>query len=402
MTGQKTDRADAAERPYVLDVSRLIWRGWTGRLPTGIDRVCHAYLEHFAPDALAMVQRGRYRTILSHQSSDALFALLRQPGPGFRRAVMRLLARALAQRTASDHGQGKIYLNIGHTGLDAPGLADWLADRRLKAVHFIHDLIPLTHPYYCRPGEAARHRRRMQGVLATASGIIANSADTLDALQQFANHHKRDLPRAQIVAWLGTDPLAAAAAAPPLTPDTPFFVMTGTIEARKNHLMMLRIWQILVHSCGAAAPHLVLVGQRGWEASDVFALLDSDTRLGTRVTELGHCRDATLARLLGQARALLMPSFAEGYGLPVIEALQRGCPVIASDIAVFREIGQNIPRLISPADATAWMSAILDYAGPSADRDRQIKALQSYAAPSWADHFRRVEPWLRRIADQPS
>ena len=55
----------AQQRPFLLDVSRLIWRAWTRRLPTGIDRVCLAYLEHYAPRSHALIQKGSLRIVLN-------------------------------------------------------------------------------------------------------------------------------------------------------------------------------------------------------------------------------------------------------------------------------------------------------------------------------------------------
>jgi hypothetical protein len=77
------------QRDLLLDVTRLVWRVWSGRLPTGIDRVCLAYLDHYAPRSLAVIQRKELRLVLSVRHSDQLFALLRAGGPGFRRRRCR-------------------------------------------------------------------------------------------------------------------------------------------------------------------------------------------------------------------------------------------------------------------------------------------------------------------------
>ena len=71
---------------------------------------------------------------------------------------------------------------------------------------------------------------------------------------------------------------------------------------------------------------------------------------------------------MANARALLFPSFVEGYGLPLIEAMAAGIPVIASDLPVFHEIGQAVPELLSPDDVDAWSRAIMDYAAPDSAR----------------------------------
>lgn len=382
------------DRPFLLDVSRLIWRVWTGRLPTGIDRVCLAYMDHFGPRAQAVVQRGSLRFVLSRRRSHELFALLKRGGPGFRAALAALLAGAAARGSRSRGLKGAIYLNIGHTGLDSRGLPDWLARIGVKPVYLVHDLIPITHPAFCRAGEAARHRARMRNALKSACGIIVNSRATGDALAEFARAEGLPQPDSQ-VAWLGADEQVPPAG---LTlPQRPYFVMIGTIEARKNHMMLLRLWQRLVAELGDPAPELVLVGQRGWEADAVFAVLDDDPQLADHVREMGRCDDATMLALLDGARALLMPSFIEGFGIPVIEALQRGTPVIASDLPVFREISGQIPLFLDPTDEAAWSRAVRDFSGDSSERQRQLALMPEFVAPDWDAHFALVEQWLKRL-----
>jgi glycosyltransferase involved in cell wall biosynthesis len=382
----------------LLDVSRLIWRRWVGCTPTGIDRVCLAYLERFGAGALAMVQRRRWRGVLDDKASKDLFALLREPGPDFRARLVRQAAGWPLRRVAEAKLEGALYLNIGHTGLDEPSLADWIRRHRLKAVYFVHDLIPLTHPEYCREGESERHQRRMATVLASAAGVIGNSRHTLGELSAFARRTGRAMPPA-VAALLGSEQLAAEPEREAQEPSgRSHFVALGTIEGRKNHLLLLQLWLRLGEELGERVPRLLIVGRRGWEAEQVLDLLDRSAQLRRNVVELSDCSDGEVAGLLRSARALLFPSFAEGYGLPVAEALRNGTPVIASDLDVFREIAGNVPDYLDPLDGPAWRQAILDYsADPSPRREAQLERLKELELPSWRAHFEAVEPWLARL-----
>jgi glycosyltransferase involved in cell wall biosynthesis len=95
------------------------------------------------------------------------------------------------------------------------------------------------------------------------------------------------------------------------------------------------------------------------------------------------------------ACALLYPSFAEGYGLPVAEALALGVPVLCSDLPELREIGHEVPEYLDPCDERAWRRAILDYAQiDSLRRQNQLSRLAEWRAPSWEQHFDRVLPLI--------
>lgn len=381
------------DAPHLLDVTRLIWRRWRGRQPTGIDRVALAYLRHFGRRSQAVVQHDRFRRILSVEASQQLFALLDRPGERFRSSLVFGLLRNLGR--FDGQGRDRIYLNVGHTGLNSPGFSAWTETANVRPVYMVHDLIPITHPQFCRPGEGARHRERMLTVLRTAAGVIGNSQATLDELARFARDEQPAMP-SSIAAWLGIDPPPAIQTRSDSA--RPTFVTLGTIEARKNHILLLKIWSRLIDKLGDKAPRLVIAGQRGWEADEVFRLLDQDDKFRGHVAELKDCSDAELAECLASARALLFPSFVEGYGLPLVEALAAKLPVVASDLPVFREIGGEIPTYIDAADEAAWERAILKYAEPNSGlRKAQLKRIENFQIPTWSRHFEEVETWLEKL-----
>ncbi len=297
-------------------------------------------------------------------------------------------------------GAGRLYLNVGHTGLDDDGFRAWVDKADVRPVYFVHDLIPVSHPQFCRPGESERHRKRMLTVLETGRGVVANSQATIDELDRFALAQGLS-PPPSLGAWLGARSFQSPQKASLSRKAT--FVVLGTIEARKNHLLLLKIWRRLIDRLGDKAPKLHIIGRRGWEAQDVFDRLDGDASLQRHVVETNNCSDEDLATHLASARALLFPSKAEGYGLPLVEALGSGVPVIASDLRVFREIGDGVPMLIDADDDRAWEAAILDFSHPeSAARAAQVQALERFRSPTWDEHFRAVEAWLRSLPPGPA
>jgi len=114
--------------------------------------------------------------------------------------------------------------------------------------------------------------------------------------------------------------------------------------------------------------------------------------------EHASCGDEELANTLRHARALLYPSFVEGFGLPIAEALSLEVPVIASDLSVFREFAGDVPEYADPLDGRRWLQLIEDYARPdSALRAAQIARMSAFVAPTWAQHFARVDELLDEL-----
>lgn len=382
--------------PILIDVSRLIWRRWMNTRPTGIDRVCLAYLEHYAPRSQAVIQARGFRRILCEKTSSLLFSLLLEEAPNFRRRFSTQVARHFLSIGPALSGNQRLYLNVGHTGLDKPQFRHWVKSMDVRPIYFIHDLIPITHPEYCRAGETQRHTKRIRTALGTGAAIIANSQTTLNQLSAFALQHSIQGPP-QIAAWLGGARLVSTALNASEA-DSNYFVSLGTIEGRKNHLLLLNIWSQLVREGGPSIPRLKIIGQRGWEADQVFAMLDRNQDLREHVVEINNCTDRELAVQLAHARALLFSSMAEGFGLPLIEALGQGVPVIASNIPIFYEIAGDIPEYIDPVDGLGWKKMIKEYCNPlSVSRSEQLERMIGYKMPDWQDHFSKLDSWLNNM-----
>ncbi|PTD16763.1 glycosyltransferase family 1 protein [Sphingomonas fennica] len=360
-----------------------------------------AYVAHYGDRAQAVVQRRGFRRILPPAISTELFSLLLEGGGDFVRRAGALALRAAPSLLGGQEGRNRLYLNVGHTGLELEDLPAWLARLDVRPVFMVHDLIPITHPEYCRAGEKERHVRRMMNVLQAGTAILGNSDDTLVALARFAGSRQLSMPPALAVALGADDPVTGALAAggdcdPPLA--KPYFLMLGTIEGRKNHALMLALWRSMIADMGDSAPALVIIGQRGWECEQAVDMLDRCEMLRGHVVELGGAGDDVVRHYMRHARALLFPSFVEGFGMPLVEALAAGLPVIASDIGVFRDVGLGIPHYADPLDGLAWRNIILDYAlWDSSLRAAQLRRLLDYVPPSWGGHFVVVDRWLAEL-----
>lgn len=378
----------------LIDVSRLTDRMLRKQLLTGVDRVSLEYVRHFRARAHALIRIGGRWVVMNHRNSHRVFDALLAPETDFLHEIRWCLGRSY---TLSWGGSGRpsVLLNISHSGLDSPSYARQVRRRGWKSIFFLHDLIPITHPEYCRSGEADKHSRRLETMLFSGQGLIVNSSATRDALTDFASRRGWPVPPC-VIAPPASAYLPTPAAISPLAES--YFVVLGTIEPRKNHLLLLQLWRRLAEELEEAAPRLVVIGQRGWECEQVLDLLERCPALQRVVVEQSRCNDAELSTWLHHARALLFPSFAEGYGIPLVEALSHGVPVIASDLPVFREIAQDIPDYLDPNDWPGWRRTILDYARPgSPARLAQCGRLAGFRSPTWEEHFAMTEGLMREV-----
>ena len=394
----------------VLDLSRLLSRA-DRATPTGIDRVELAYAKHLAAreaqrlDFAAVWKNGRLG-LLPRERAEGLVAALdaRWRGAGGPAAarwpvVLRLMAGGEGALERALGGGTGVYLLVSHHHLDRPSVIETLKRRAgARFACFIHDLIPMQYPEYARPGQAERHRRRIETAVALADALIVNSDDTRAALLPLLRAAGRD--PALLVAPLGTEPLAAERGGG--TAAKPYFICIGTIEPKKNHLLLLNLWRRLAEELGEAAPRLVLVGQRGWENENAIDMLERAPAICALVEERASVADRDLARLVAGASALLLPSFAEGYGLPVAEALSLGTPVICSDLPALREVGKDVPDYLDPLDGRGWRDAVLAYRDRDSPRRlAQLRRLAFWQPPDWERHFAAVVPLLDALAGRP-
>ena len=403
-----------------LDLSRLLSRAGRGT-PTGIDRVELAYGRHLLATGASACFTARSASgglgVLRHPAAERFVTAIggawrgesdpvrqnqqaRQMALRARVALFASRERALIARLRADRS-APIYLLVSHHHLEKRRLIARLKARAgARFVCFVHDLIPIEFPEYVRPGQAAIHLRRIETAARYADALIVNSAATRAALQPHLERAGRAPP--VLVAPLGVDlPPAPIDCGPAF--DRPYFVYVSTIEARKNHLLLLSLWRRLASELGDRAPLLVLVGKRGWETENVVDMLERSAALRGAVIEHNAMPDAAMVHLLRGACAAVLPSFAEGFGLPLIEALALGVPVLCSDIPSLRETGGNVPDFLDPLDGPSWRAAILDYVGPgSTRRAAQLARLSGWEPPRWDRHFANVDHLIAQVAAAPA
>ncbi|GGD22633.1 hypothetical protein GCM10011358_03930 [Sinisalibacter lacisalsi] len=397
-----------------------------GTRQTGIDRVEAKYLERFLEEpeplfslvrtvnglgsmkrpAFSLLDRDATRALAERLlgatpwgRADLRASLRRKALPEKRAAYadlrrlerMRSGMRDLGKMLRQQLPEGTVWVNTGLTNL-----ANEPVFKAIKSIPggrvsiLLHDVIPLDYPAYINNKMSGGFIGMMRHTSKHADLMIYNS----DYTRRTAERHLAIMGRVppMVMAHLGVEMPEPEPDSLPRTLDTsrPYFVILGTIEPRKNHALLLDIWEHFANTLPAdEIPNLVIAGKRGWLNREVFERLDTSPIMGRHVQEFAGLDDGAVAALMKGAQALLMPSFVEGFGLPPAEALLLGTPALVNDLPVYREVLGNNPIYASVDDMYSWAEIILDLA--RADRqEKEAAALAAIRLPTWEDHFNLV------------
>lgn len=335
------------------------------RVRCGLERLEILWAEDISPetDPIWMQLCGR---MCSRGSPDASPSLVKGWGalsiPAQISRLVRVLAATgvgLGHPVRSFLPRGTAYINIGQIGLAMPAFFHWLHDRPdIASVFMLHDVIPIQYPELVAASSARHHAQMVETTARFADGLIVSTNDAATGIaRELARYGSHDVPTLVRPLPL-TEGFARGVGPHPELGDTDYFVVCGTIEPRKNHELLIEVWQKLIERDGLSAPHLVMVGTPGWSADKLFALLDRSPLLRGRVHHAAGLSTPALAQLIAGSRALLVPSLAEGFSLPLLEARALGIPVIASDIPVHRERADAGVRLLPVDDRSGWLAAV--------------------------------------------
>ncbi len=254
-------------------------------------------------------------------------------------AVGSAAVRSLAGRSAVAFDADSVLLDIESSWHAPIRRADLLARFDTPSAALIHDILPITNPEWFPPEAVSRFRSWFDAHVAAGSTLMAVSNATADAVAA-AGAERPTVIR-----------MGSSAASPISTGSG--ILMVGTIEPRKGHTIVLDALDLL----GADAPIVDIVGRPGWNTSDLVNRLE----LHPKVRWHRGLDERDLETLWGLSGLLLQPSLGEGFGLPVVEALQRGVSVASSDIPVLHEIGRGQTTLL-PTDAEAWANTLASFA----------------------------------------
>lgn len=259
-----------------------------------------------------------------------------------------------------------------------------LKNQNIKIITHVYDIIPITHPQYCHENTVMFFIEYLGATLKYANHLIVNTQATADRIKTVCNKMNRKMPGCT-VAPLGCDFKKANDQKQTLpSPDVQniidagkYILMVGTIEPRKNHALLL---DALDNGLNA---NVVFAGRVGWNVENLIERIKNHPLYQKRLFFIDNANDSAIDKLYENAYFLAFPTFDEGFGLPVIESIQRNTPVIASDIPVLREVGGEYADYFDNTDCTSLVKYIDNCLNDPEKYDTKKSMLKNYKAYTW-------------------
>ena len=254
-----------------------------------------------------------------------------------------------------------------------------------RSVLTIHDLSILLHADTHEPDLVRRARRRLPVMARSASMIITA---TESVRREICEHLHVEADRVAVTPFAPRSGFQAMPAKQAnqtkerLGIEDEFVLFVGTIEPRKNLLALVRAFDQILRQT-SRRPQLVVVGAEGWLMDELFAFIKQSS-ISDRLLLTGYLDDDDLRALYSSCTVFVYPSIYEGFGLPPLEAMACGAPVIAGNIATFQETLGSAAQLVEPNDVEAFARSIVEILDDE-DRRRALsrRGLEQAAKFSW-------------------
>jgi len=284
-------------------------------------------------------------------------------------------------------GPGDWLVNFGAPWGAALYSPEFLTAFRAKGARFallVHDLIPRLYPEWCGEGVVSVFHAWLRDVLPRADLIFTNSRSVAGDTSCYLASTGRVFSPPVVL------PVGAAKPAPDTAPAIlaqPYVLLVGTIEVRKNHAAMLRVWRRLLATMPEQdVPELVFAGKVGWLTVDLMQQLENCAWANGKIRFIDNPDEAVLANLYRHCLFTVFPSLCEGWGLPVTESLSFGKTVAASRYAAVPEAGGTFCAYYDPENVQEMFEVISGLI----ENPSQVAALEAHIAaafrpPSWAE-----------------
>jgi glycosyltransferase involved in cell wall biosynthesis len=282
--------------------------------------------------------------------------------------------------------RGSIFFDLEAAWHDPRARADLLPeliDAGVIPATLVADVLPETHPEWFQSGPAGLFRSFLRAHLRHSERFVCISKATAADLKALAKDvgETRRLRTSTITLGADFAPSGPKVAPPTELHGVRYLLDVATLEPRKNHAVLIDAFDSLQRSYPDLA--LVLVGKEGWKVDGLVSRIRSHPLAGTRLFWYDSVEDDLLDTLYDGAFLAVTPSFEEGFGAPVIEALAHGVPTIASNAGALTEAGGDLAEYFDPHDS-ADLARVIERHFFDAGWHRQRRdRLAHYEAPTW-------------------
>ena len=251
----------------------------------------------------------------------------------------------------------------------------------------VHDVIPLSRPEFFADVLVRDFARWFEWAVNNTDGIVAVSKRTANQVMRYMPDYLHTDVRPWVDYSYNGEGLPASGdvklqslASVFVEGDGRRYLCVGTLEPRKNHVYILDAFDLAWRS--GVNVKLILVGKQGWRCADLLERINSHQQLGKNLIWMSEVNDAELHTLYSKVDELIMASFDEGFGLPIVESLSRKTPVLAADIEVFREFGSDGIRFFDLNSPSELASLLATRNQPTVPDD--------WTWPNWAESTRML------------
>jgi len=264
---------------------------------------------------------------------------------------------------------------------------------RVRFAVLVHDIIPIEHECFVEPEYARTFAKWLEEIVPQADVVLTVSKYTRNALMRLAAQSGSALPRLEVLQMGGglSDRSLAVVNRAKRFPQ-PCVLVVSTLEIRKNHRLLVKVWRRLLQRHGAdSTPVLLFAGRIGWLIEDVLADLTASGYAGGKIELMLDLSDAELRQAYQSCLFTIFQSLCEGWGLPIAESLAHGKFCIASNRTSIPEVGGDFIDYFDPSDeddALAKIERLLFKPGYLTAREARLRS--EYRPRSWADCIRAL------------
>lgn len=366
----------------VFDISRVLFRSLRGLKPTGIDVVTLRYVNFYSEKASFFVYRKGFFYFFSDRYSREIARTITQKPKNFIFEIIKFFILSIPTNLRKKNYTHIV--NLGHIGLEHKIYFKKSKKYAKKIVTLLHDLIPIRNPNYCTIKQTLAHKKRILNSIKLSDKIITISKYVKNDLLKYIEENKLEFNNHIDVLYPGsTFEGKDINNAKYSQSSSNYHLMIGTIEGRKKYDFILKFLEKEAQS-NININEVIIVGQKGWSDEEFNKLFKKDL-IKKHVQLLHDCDDEELIGLYKNCKAVVFPSEAEGFGLPLIDAMFFKKPILANQLDVFKEIAGDYPYYFNNKSHKSFKKSL--QLSETFNYENHSKA----ELPTWSNHFRDFE-----------